>query len=332
MSAVPAKAAALALLLLAPWPAAAQSRLDGARTWMYQLQDLDAPGAVAALAATAYDLLVVEPGHNFRGWSYDTAGMVARLAARPDGAPRLLLAYIDIGEAEDYRTYWQDDWVAPTAGSPGFPAFLVTVDPDGWSGNYPVAFWDPAWQAIWLGPDGDVAELARLGFDGVYLDWVGAYDEDAVRRAAARAGIDPAAEMIAFIERLGAAGRAIDPEFLVVPQNALWLLDADPPRYLAAIDGLAVEDIWFSGEGDADWDDPAGGDHRQDAGDTADALAQIARYRALGLPVFSVDYALQPANAAAVYATAPRHGLVALATRVALSRLTETPPPWLPRP
>ena len=58
-------------------------------------------------------------------------------------------------------------------------------------------------------------------------------------------------------------------------------------------------------------------------------LVQTGRYRAFGLPVFSVDYAIDPANVALVYQEAPRHGLVPLVTRVSLSRPTTTPPPWL---
>ena len=58
-------------------------------------------------------------------------------------------------------------------------------------------------------------------------------------------------------------------------------------------------------------------------------LVQTDRYRAFGLPVFSVDYAIDPANVALVYQEAPRHGLVPLVTRVSLSRPTTTPPPWL---
>lgn len=57
-------------------------------------------------------------------------------------------------------------------------------------------------------------------------------------------------------------------------------------------------------------------------------LVQTDRYRAFGLPVFSVDYAIDPANVALVYQEAPRHGLVPLVTRVSLSRPTTTPPPW----
>lgn len=324
---------ALSLCTLAG-SAAAGDPLASVRTWMYQLQSLDEDGAVAALAASAYDMLVIEPGHNFSDWAYDTPAMVAALRNKPGGERRVLLAYVDIGQAEDYRDYWAPGWQAPSDGTPGVPDFIVAADPDGWAGNYPVAYWDARWQALWIGAGGIVAELARLGFDGIYLDWVEAYDDERVIAVARAQGVDPAAEMIAFVERLGASGRQVKPGFLVVAQNAIYLLDTAPSRYAAAIDALAVEDTWFHGWGDSDWDDPDGGDQTdRHEGDyaTAARLDQIARYRARGLPVFSVDYALDPANAAHVYREAARLGLVPLVSRVALSQMTETPPPALGR-
>ena len=205
----------------------------------------------------------------------------------------------------------------------------MTVDPDGWSGNYPAAFWRPEWKRIWLGKNGIVAKLARLGFDGVYLDWVEAYDDDYVRQTAENDGVDPEMEMIRFIEEIGASGRAIFPDFLVIPQNAPFLIDEDPERYVRAIDGLAVEDTWFSGEGDGEWDDPESGDIPNDSDDewsTAGRLAQFQKYRKAGLPVFSVDYCVSEKNAAFVYKQARESGLRPLVTRVSLSRMTETPP------
>jgi cysteinyl-tRNA synthetase, unknown class len=323
----------LLLLLTLPLSALADPPLSSVRYWMYQLQGLDEDGAVEALAASAYDMLVLEPGNNFSEWPYDTASMVRALAITPDGRDRILLAYIDVGQAEDYRDYWAANWRAPTLGRPGSPDFIVTADPDGWSGNYPVAYWDPAWQELWLGPQGIVADLARFGFDGIYLDWVEAYDDDIIRARATEQAISPELAMIDFIERLGAAGREIDPGFLVVPQNAQYLIDAAPIRYAHAIDALAVEDTWFHGLGDSDWDDPDGGDqHDRHDGDytTAARLAQVTRYRQAGLPVFSVDYAFRPDNVAMVYDQARRNGLVPLVSRVALSRITGTPPPGLP--
>jgi cysteinyl-tRNA synthetase len=297
---------------------------------MYQIQDLDVSGAVEALARTSYPLLVLEPGHNLTDDPYDTAGIVSALRETPDGERRVLLAYVDVGQAEDYRDYWASDWVAPTAAQRGIPDFLVTVDPDGWSGNYPVAYWRSEWKQLWLGSNGVVATLARLGFDGVYLDWVEAYDDDAVRDAAFQEGVDPELEMIRFIEEIGAAGRAVSSGFLVVPQNAPFLIDAAPDRYAAAIDALAVEDTWFHGEGDADWDDPDAGDlHDRHDGEwsTPNRLAKYREYMNRGLAVFSVDYCISQTNADQVYRDARQAGLRPLVTRVSLSRLTETPPP-----
>ncbi len=320
--------------LLAPAPGkTATELLAAAQTWMYQIQGLDQDGAVATLAATDYPLFVLEPGHNFSDYPYDTATIVNSLKKTPNGQPRLLLAYIDIGQAEDYRDYWGANWVAPTASKVGSPDFLITIDPDGWSGNYPVAYWRPEWKNLWLGDTGIIATLARYGFDGVYLDWVEAYDDDKVIQAAIRDGVDPQAEMIKFVEAIRVAGRAVSPDFLVIAQNAPYLIDFAPDRYRAAIDGLAVEDTWFHGEGDAEWNDPAAGDLPnldEDEWSTAGRLHQYEKYLDYGLPVFSVDYCISNKNAAQVYQDAKKSGLRSLVTRVSLSRLTETPPEAIP--
>lgn len=303
--------------------------LKSIRTWMYQIQDFDVDGAVESLAASDYPLLVLEPGHNFSESPYDTKAIVTALRFAPNGKRRILLAYIDIGQAEDYRNYWGDDWARPTEKSRGRPDFILTVDPDGWSGNYPAAYWREEWKELWLGKSGIIAELAELGFDGVYLDWVEGYDDDHVRRAADIESVSPEEEMIKFVEEIGEAGRRIRPQFLVVVQNAPYLIDFDPAKYAAAIDGAAMEDTWFHGQGDADWDDPEAGDLRSRHDyewSTESRLKQYKKYQDLGIPVFTVDYCLKTENAAYVYEKARQAGLIPLVTRVSLSRMTETPP------
>ena len=61
---------------------------------------------------------------------------MAEVIARLHDTDKMVIAYIDIGEAESYRVYWQDGWRV------GDPAWIVGEDPDGWAENYPVAFWD----------------------------------------------------------------------------------------------------------------------------------------------------------------------------------------------
>ncbi|MCI0515647.1 endo alpha-1,4 polygalactosaminidase [candidate division KSB1 bacterium] len=306
--------------------------LQSVKTWMYQINDLDVAGAIEALAASDYELLVLEPTANIIDQeNFDTPSMLKRLRLRPNGQRRILLAYIDIGEAENYRTYWKKTWTAPTGSEHGAPDFLLTVDPDGWSGNYPVAYWDGRWQSLWLGENGLVARWVKAGFDGVYLDWVGAYEEDAVQELADLEQLDAAERMLDFIRKIRNAGEKLQPNFLVVAQNAPYLINENPAFYVQIVDALAVEDTWFAGEGDAEWDDPNGGDlpnPETDEWSTANRLQQYQVYQAHGLPVFSVDYCLNPVNVAQVYTAARQAGLIPLVTRVALSRVSETPPPF----
>ncbi len=300
-------------------------------TWMYQIQGLENRGDVNALDETDYDLLVVEPGNNLIDEPYETGYIVDQLKNKPDGQKRILLAYIDIGEAEEYRTYWKNNWVAPTATKRGIPDFLVTIDPDGWSGNYPVAYWDAEWQDIWLKEDGIIDKLVAYGFDGVYLDWVEAYDDDKIRDTGENAGINPENEMMLFIDKIRKKGRSVNPEFLIFAQNAPYLIDINKNYYISIIDALAVEDTWFYGEGDADWNDAnagdlSGGERHQDEYSTENRILQSKKYLNLGVPVFTVDYCISAKNAEDTYQNSRENGFIPLVTRVSLSRITETPP------
>jgi cysteinyl-tRNA synthetase len=252
--------------------------------------------------------------------------MVARL--HQEG--KLVLAYLDIGEAEDYRAYWGDDWVAPSADQPGEPDFLVTIDPDGWSGNYPVAFWDERWKNIVIHGENSLIDMVLDdGFDGVYLDWIEAYQDETVASAAARLGIDPAREMVAFVQEIAEYGRGRSESFLVIPQNAAELAQ-EVPEYLDIIDGLGQEDLSFGGEADTDWEDPRSGDIPMSPDEQEYPLDLFDLYLGAGLPIFCIDYALKQPNAQAAYASANDAGCLEYVTQTPLSRLTE--PPLPPQP
>jgi cysteinyl-tRNA synthetase len=317
-----------ALSAAASVPAQAGTRpmaLGDVKTWMYQIQELEADRAVGALARSPYDLLVVEPTATVKdSEAFDMRGMVAALHAGKPG--RLVLAYLDVGEAEEYRTYWEKGWRPPTRRRVGNPPFMLLPDPDGWAENYVVAYWDEQWQALMCREAG---RLMEAGFDGLYLDWVEAYDDEQVARMARAAGVAPARAMVGFIGRLREAIRAARPGAVVVAQNAPYLLDEDP-TYADVIDALACEDTWFRGEADAEWHDRGAGDipnRDTDEYGTSARIGQYRKYLARGKPVFTVDYCLKAKNAAMVYRESRAQGFVPLVTRVGLQRLTETPPP-----
>ena len=131
------------------------------------------PGAFAdrsafldALRATDYDLLLIDPC--FEGNPL-TLAEVASLKTKGSGGRRPVIAYLSIGEAEDYRSYWDPAWHEAA------PSWLLDENPD-WPGNYKVRYWDPAWQAIILGNEtSGLVGILAAGFDGVYLDLIDAH-------------------------------------------------------------------------------------------------------------------------------------------------------------
>ncbi|MCL5959385.1 MAG: endo alpha-1,4 polygalactosaminidase [Chloroflexi bacterium] len=143
------------------------------REWAYQLQ----PSArqnrsdfLRALGDSKFDLVVLDYSFDGSEAMKFTPGEIASLKKRLGGK---VLAYLSIGEAEDYRWYWQGKWDANHDGRPdrGAPTWLGPENPN-WPGNYQVRYWYPGWQSIVFAY---LDKISAQGFDGVYLDLVDAY-------------------------------------------------------------------------------------------------------------------------------------------------------------
>jgi cysteinyl-tRNA synthetase len=122
---------------------------------------------LTALKNTNYDLILID-------LFYDdvslTASDIASLKTKANGGSRLVIAYMSIGEAENYRYYWQNIWKTER------PAWLKKQNPD-WPGCYLVEYWNDDWQAIIYGNDQSyLKKILTAGFDGVYLDLIDSYE------------------------------------------------------------------------------------------------------------------------------------------------------------
>ncbi len=92
------------------------------------------------------------------------------MKAKQNCGSRLVICYMSIGEAENYRFYWQNSWNSSK------PQWLEAENPD-WAGNYKVRYWYPEWQAIIFGNSNSYLDrILSAGFDGVYLDIVDAFE------------------------------------------------------------------------------------------------------------------------------------------------------------
>ena len=121
-----------------------------------------------AIESTNYDLIIVDLF--FEENISLTPSEVSQLKVKQNGGSRLVVCYMSIGEAEDYRYYWQNSWQTDR------PEWLDRENPD-WEGNYKVKYWYPAWQNIIFGNDESYTKrILDAGFDGAYLDLIDAFE------------------------------------------------------------------------------------------------------------------------------------------------------------
>jgi len=123
---------------------------------------------INAIKATNYDLLIMD--YFFNENEEFTNDEVNQLREKANGGKRLVISYMSIGEAEDYRYYWQSSWKKEE------PDWLYEENPD-WEGNYKVKYWKKEWQDIIYGNNSAYLDkIIEKGFDGVYLDIIDAFE------------------------------------------------------------------------------------------------------------------------------------------------------------
>ncbi len=252
--------------------------------FLYQLQNFD----MEAVGQTAYDLVIMDYSVDGDDETAYSAEDIASLKASP-GGEKIVLAYMSIGEAEDYRFYWQEEW------EPGIPAWLDAENPD-WVGNYKVRYWESDWQAIVFAY---TDRLLTAGFDGAYLDIIDAfwYYYDQGRETAPQ-------EMADFVANIAAYARQRDPDFLIFPQNGAELVTM-VDGYLEVVDGIGQEDIYYGYEED-------------DVPTPAEVTAELETYLDIFVEVdklvLTIDYTTTPAHIDDAYARSLAKGYVPFVT------------------
>ncbi len=148
------------------------TNLQDAKNFLYLISPDDEyptkQAFVDAVSTTNYDFIIMDFFYNEEEF---TTTQIAELKQKANGGKRLLICYLSIGEAEDYRYYWQSNWAV------GNPSFLEKENPD-WQGNFNVRYWESEWQNIIFGNDNSyLKKILDAGFDGVYLDIIDAFEQ-----------------------------------------------------------------------------------------------------------------------------------------------------------
>lgn len=257
-------------------------------TFLYILQKID----VNAIIESDYDLVIIDYSRDGSDEGSFTSEEI--LAIRD--SEKIVVSYMSIGEAEDYRYYWEDNWTV------GDPEFIVEQNPE-WEGNYKVKYWDEGWKNIvYSGNDSFLDRILSAGFDGVYLDIIDAYEyfEAGGRGSAAQ-------EMIDFVGNMTNVSRKQDPDFLIIPQNGEGLLTHQ--RYLENISGQGKEDLYFND------------DAPQSLEETSYSSSLLETVREEGKFVLVTDYPTNNDNIKEFHTRAARDGFLAFGGNRELDRI-----------
>jgi cysteinyl-tRNA synthetase, unknown class len=281
---------------IALWtPASVSAQLSEVRSWAFQLQNVDP----VEIKLSPYDVVVIDYGFDRRSATAFPREVVDLMRTRPDGRKRLVLAYFSIGEAENYRYYWQDSWLQNR------PEWLAPENPD-WPGNHLVQFWHPEWQALLFGsPNAYLDRIIGAGFDGVYLDGADKFEQWKRRRPSA------APDMVELIGAIASYARAHRQDFLVIPQNGDRLLAY--PNFVRSIDGFGREDLLYSER------EP---DLRNAQRNIVESIRRLKPVLAAGKPVLAIEYTTNPDLAAAMLRELKELGLIGYIARRELNKLS----------
>lgn len=144
-------------------------KLADAQNYLYLISTdsySDKASFLSAIQQTNFDVVIIDA---FFGDDLLTAADVTSLKTKLNGGKRLVISYLDIGSAENYRYYWKKHW------GPHHPLWLKKKY-DGYKDEIWVKYWKQDWKDIIYGNDESYTKkLLNCGFDGAYLDNVEAF-------------------------------------------------------------------------------------------------------------------------------------------------------------
>lgn len=280
-----------------------RSSFSDVSSWAYQLTGYT-DNQLTEIANSNFDLVVFD-------LSYDgSTGYWNSTQIDSVKENKHAIAYFSIGSIENYRPEYAS-----------IPESLKLGTVVGWPNEYYVKYWDAQWWTLVVKPRIDQAISA--GFDGAYLDMIVTYEEIPANSAGTDR-LDLARKMTDLIEQISIYAKSLDPSFKIIPQNSPELgvagyLDAgytqiDANKYLNAIDGLGMENLYFIATDvicNASW--------------CSENEANCVILHNAGKKILTVDYADIPANISSAYSQSSANGFVPYTNVVDLNILRINP-------
>jgi cysteinyl-tRNA synthetase len=145
------------------------TNLEEAQNYLYLLNNAkfdDKKQLIDALKKTSFDVLVIDL---YFGNTPFNKAEIAQLKTKANGGKRLVICYMNIGAAENWRYYWERDW---EIGNPSW----IKKHYENYDNEFWVQYWHKDWQHIIFGHEYSYTKkIIDAGFDGAFLDNAEAY-------------------------------------------------------------------------------------------------------------------------------------------------------------
>ncbi len=144
-------------------------KLSDAKNYLYLINPVNIRTKRAylkAISETNFDMVTIDLFFNGEPL---TPADLEKLKKKANGGKRLIISYVNIGAAENWRYYWKKNW---TLNDPSW----IKKKYVGYEDEFYVQFWHDDWKKIIYGnQDSYVKKIVDAGFDGAFLDNVEAY-------------------------------------------------------------------------------------------------------------------------------------------------------------
>ncbi|MBU4265862.1 MAG: C25 family cysteine peptidase [Candidatus Altiarchaeales archaeon] len=253
---------------------------DTTREWLCQYSNINA----SDILGTDFDLVDLDPD------DLDSS----QVSDLKDSG-KFTLAYINIGWAENWRSYWNPSWETES------PPWLL--DEAEWEDEYYVDFSQQEWQSI---VHNYIDEINAKGFSGIYMDNVEAgYQRHESNLSDARYENCTRENMIEFIQNISLTHRSGN--FSIFPQNGLDIA----LNLTDYIDGVGVEDTYYEDTGSP-----------VDSETTSLKEATLDNLTAEGKLVLTLDYTTEQTEIDSAYSQSSGRGYVPYVSIIDLNQLT----------
>ncbi len=258
-----------------------QPALNQVRSFEYAIAASDTyPSNIYQLIASSPSDLVILGGGN-----YTTP--LNRSLANPNGN-KLIVSYIDVAEATP-------EWYPQLFANGTVPSWFGNPNP-GFKNLYTVQYWNPAWEPLIFGL---IDEITANGYDGIFLDVLGADSEWSagnIEGDPVYANAVPALAQLLTDIRTYVNSKNLTRPFYLIGNNPTRIGLANPP-VLKNLDAIFNEVLYWE-------QDPTNGTMSLYKG-TANAeytLSTLAPlYNGAGIPVFGNDYPYPLTDQSAVF-------------------------------